>query len=286
LNALPLTIVAWVKEPTLQSAADTVVTFGELAAGNFFKLGISAANVPVAQQDSGNTTRTATAPSALIANTWTHIGAVFTADNSRTAYINGAGASNSTASAPTAPTDITSMYIGASEALAADFNGLIGHVAIWDMPLTVSDMQALAGGANPTTIEPANLVAYWPLIDNLLPVAGSGTLLVQGGTVLTTPADNPPVDATDTAKLKLLLHPDAVGLTDIEGTVLSQDKLTVIGSFTGQAFSGTLEAGQAVLLVDVAEFDGHLLTPGDSVWVYVDNTTFESGLVLSPIVAG
>jgi hypothetical protein len=69
--------------------------------------------------------------------------------------------------------------------------------------------------------------------------------------------------------LKLLTHADAQSKTGVAGVVfaapsgsdLTGDK---IGEFTAQAFEATLEGGEAVLLVDVADFGGSALTTSDT----------------------
>jgi len=43
-----------------------------------------------------------------------------------------------------------------------NFDGLISRVAIWSVVLTASEMEDLANGVSPLTIQLANLVCYWP----------------------------------------------------------------------------------------------------------------------------
>jgi hypothetical protein len=45
------------------------------------------------------------------------------------------------------------------------FTGYIAHVAIWDANLSDSDSASLGRGVSPLSVRPANLVAYWPLVN-------------------------------------------------------------------------------------------------------------------------
>jgi hypothetical protein len=72
-----------------------------------------------------------------------------------------------------------------------------------------------------------------------------------------------------TKYLKLLTHADAQSKTGVAGVVFaapSGSDLTgaKIGEFTAQAFEATLEGGEAVLLVPVADFGGGSLTTSDT----------------------
>lgn len=72
-----------------------------------------------------------------------------------------------------------------------------------------------------------------------------------------------------TRKLKVLAHSDAQSKTGVTGVVFaapSGSDITGarIGEFTGGAFSGSLESGQAVLKVPVADFEGDALTLADT----------------------
>lgn len=75
--------------------------------------------------------------------------------------------------------------------------------------------------------------------------------------------------------LKLLASANAASVTDVEGVVLNAARDTVIGEFTGQAFEASLEGGEAVLLIDVADItpDGSTLTTSDTPIVFAYNST-------------
>jgi hypothetical protein len=47
-----------------------------------------------------------------------------------------------------------------------NFNGRIAHVAVWEVKLSDADFASLGSGADPRTIRPDQLLAYWPLLDS------------------------------------------------------------------------------------------------------------------------
>lgn len=90
-------------------------------------------------------------------------------------------------------------------------------------------------------------------------------------------------------KLKLLLHPDAQGDGSIAGAVFatpSGGDITgaKIGEFTGKTFEATLESGQAVLKVPVADFGGGSLTTSDTPVAIVRNSTDTSGVIAGTVI--
>lgn len=95
-----------------------------------------------------------------------------------------------------------------------------------------------------------------------------------------------------TRKLKLLAHADAQSKTGVQGVVfeaptggnLTGDK---IGEFTGRTFEATLESGEAVLKVPVADFGGSALTTSDTPRVeirYDDSGTIKGTAIVPATV--
>lgn len=200
VGALPFTILAWIKEPTLQSAADVVVNIGESGGGNnYLRLNVNASNQVAATQDAAGAASSSTyTATAISADTWHCAVAVFTSDSSRTVYLDGNAATTQTTTRSTSWASIDRLNIGASGPLAADFNGLIGHVAVWDVALSAGNITSLAGGANPLTIDPTNLIAYWPLTADVNDVVGTNHLTVVNNAAPKAPADDPTVDPYST----------------------------------------------------------------------------------------
>ena len=75
--------------------------------------------------------------------------------------------------------------------------------------------------------------------------------------------------------VKVLAEATAASETGIEGVVLNAARDTVIGEFSGQEFEASLESGEAVLLIPVAEItpDGSTLTTSDTPIVFAYNAT-------------
>lgn len=81
--------------------------------------------------------------------------------------------------------------------------------------------------------------------------------------------------STGPLAVKLLAEASAASATNIEGVVLNSTGDTVIGEFSGQAFEASLEGGEAVLLIPVADIipDGATLTTSHTPIVYAYNAT-------------
>lgn len=71
------------------------------------------------------------------------------------------------------------------------FDGEIGHCAVWDVPLTASEVASLAAGINPLKIRSENRLFYAPLNgqDPELDVVGGLSLTVNGPTK----SEEPPI---------------------------------------------------------------------------------------------
>lgn len=65
-------------------------------------------------------------------------------------------------------------------------DGLVAEVAIYNAALSDPQIASLAAGANPTTVQAANLKGYWPLYGDVSPepdYSGSGNVATIVGTV-------------------------------------------------------------------------------------------------------
>lgn len=124
-------------------------------------------------------------------STWRHCCAVFAAADDRRSYIDGAG--KGTEATARDPADLDTIAIGSrydSLGFGEFHDGAIAHAAIWDAVLTDDEVAALAAGADPRTIRPANLAFYAPMVrDEDLDIVGGLAL-----TAVNTPtiADHPP----------------------------------------------------------------------------------------------
>jgi hypothetical protein len=97
-------------------------------------------------------------------NAWHHIAGVWTATNSRAAFLN--GGNKGTDIVDVTPVNLNVTSIGrVGDSTPVDYmDGRIAEVGIWDVALTDAEIAILAAGFSPLFIRPQNLVAYWPLI--------------------------------------------------------------------------------------------------------------------------
>lgn len=159
VTAVPLTIACWVRPGTLTGSHEVVaaMTSPGGTAANAFRLNVSSSAGARAVQV-GNSSTGFSAFGTALPSGWSHVAAVFAANNSRTAYQNGvAGTANTTNLIPSAvPTTLrTARYD--STALNY-FPGLVAHPAIWNVALNAGEVLALAQGAPPWLVRPEGLV--------------------------------------------------------------------------------------------------------------------------------
>jgi hypothetical protein len=146
---------------------------------NYLRLGITAANEVVAVAADASGTSDAASVATISANTWHHFCAVFGSTTSRSVYLDGANKVTDSANRP-APTGVNRVAVGvdfvsgsAGNPLAPSGTGLIAEVGIWNVALSDEDVAALAKGIPPIMIRPQNLVAYLPLIRDLIDLKGN-----------------------------------------------------------------------------------------------------------------
>lgn len=128
------------------------------------------------------------------ADTWYHVGGVFTNPTSRNIYVDGISrGSNSTSSTPTG-LDQTAIGMFRDDTPRAPFDGYLAEAAVYSTNLTAAEMAILAMGMSPLAVRPQNLVAYWPLYGNLSPepdwLENKYNMTLTNGP---TKADHPPV---------------------------------------------------------------------------------------------
>lgn len=117
--------------------------------------------------------------SALGQDTWYHVGLV-NAASTYTFYLNGVADGGGAAD----DVDIdNTMIIGERSDLVGgtEFKGLLANMAIWGTDLSAAEMAQVAAGGGfpvlwmPLTVDPANLTAYWPMMDK-----AAGTTVTNG----------------------------------------------------------------------------------------------------------
>ncbi len=276
VTTYPFTVSLWYKRddsgaPNIRS----LFTIGQSGAdNNFFSVLANSTGGAVARVKGASTTSSATSSNTVLDANWHHICAIFASDTSRTVYHDGDTANEGTNSTSNTPSAATMLRLASHMDGVQDFPGRLAYVGVWDSVLSESSAVALAGGSVPTSVDAENLVLYYSTLATGSAVGtddvGGYDLTLIGDAAYS--ADNPTLAALF---LKLLTDASAASASSIEGVVLNATRDTVIGEFSGQAFEASLEAGEAVLLIDVADItpDGSTLTTSDTPIVFAYNAT-------------
>jgi hypothetical protein len=160
-----------------------------------------------------------TATAAYSTDGWVHYACTFSPNGDTggtpyvTVYRNGVADSPASTdgerSINVAPNQIALAQVG-SFAVNTNFEGHMAHFAMWDAELSGSDISALynggsgGNGVNPTTIQSANLRAYWSLTEgdissSLVSQEGNAWTLTNNGSVTyANPGTEAPVDGIST----------------------------------------------------------------------------------------
>lgn len=115
----------------------------------------------------------------------THHGcAVFTSSTSRTIYIDGGNsASNTDSIAYDSNIDTTTLGVSDDSSPSQFMSGFIAEPAIWNVALSVGEIEALAAGFSPRLIRPSALVFHPDLIRGIFDWKGNA-ISVTGTTVV------------------------------------------------------------------------------------------------------
>lgn len=194
VGATPLSMVCWFK-PAALGITETLVALNTSGTGNHqFELVVDATNIVQAQARDTGASQAATTGS-VNNGAWNFAGAVYTSSTSRNAYLNGEFTSNTTSRSPTG---MNETRVGRSRSGGAGFNqfanGLIAYVVIWDVALSQANLDSLyngGAGADPTTVQGANIVAIYDLTGNESPEVDDDGALDLTVTAATFSSDDP-----------------------------------------------------------------------------------------------
>lgn len=98
----------------------------------------------------------------LVAGVWGHACGVGVSATERYAYLDGGNVGSNVDSSTPVPT-ICAMGMHRSSVPAAAWDGAVAHAAVWRVALSAAEVALLAAGADPRTVQPQDLAAYWPL---------------------------------------------------------------------------------------------------------------------------
>jgi hypothetical protein len=183
----PATLMVWLDaDGAAQDSA--LLAVGNSAASSRIQLSIE--SDLDASATSFNTTPTAQSSQRgnINSSQWEHIAGVFASSTSRTVYLNGVAGTANTSSSVVAGfnnTILGARYTGGTR--GAYLEGKLSHVAIWNIVLSGAEIATLAAGANPQSVQLANLVFYVPLNQSgaTTDIISSNALTVSGPTFST-----------------------------------------------------------------------------------------------------
>ena len=161
----PLTISAWVLKD-LAAPRGIVFFVGDASTtDDRLQLQMEPNNGPVRFLVKNTANVFAATSTNWVTGQWHHLCGIARAVDDRSVYLDGGGrGDNATIQTPVAG-NIDRTTIGRRDNIESSnaFDGLVGHVAIWNIDLTDAEVRILAAGADPRTVRPDNLIAYWPL---------------------------------------------------------------------------------------------------------------------------
>lgn len=164
--SFPVTISVWFN--TNAATTDQII-WSESSTTNVSRhtFGINTSGkLQAATVNTGGTAFTAASSASVVANTWHHGAVAFLNNKNRTVYLDGAGVNTFETLDPTIGgrnrTNIGIRYRGTTTP-EAYFNGEIAELCVWTVELTQGEITALANGAHPLSIRPANILTYYPL---------------------------------------------------------------------------------------------------------------------------
>lgn len=185
-SSLPLSICAWFYADSL-NGYHSLVNLSSGTSGATFALDARGGDVgdPVAASDfRGGVFNAARTTAGYVTGQWQHGAAVFAANNSRTAYLDGGNSATNTANNTAKPTFNRigiGIYFNASNVAQSYLNGRLAEVGIWNAALTAAEVASLAKGITCDKIRPQNLVFYAPLVRDLIDAKGGLVLTNNNG---------------------------------------------------------------------------------------------------------
>lgn len=256
---MPVSFACWYN-PASVSVNAGLMTLG-IPSGtqdNYYTL-IAVSATLRAQQSQNGTAVLAASSNSLTTGAWYHCVAVFASANSRTVYLNGTAVSNATSNTPLTPTETAIGALLQHTGVTDPADGSIAFPTIWNIALSAGDVANLynsGSGADPRTIESANLVSFSTLDGSTpwedwasgalwtttgAPTAGANpfniapVITVGAPASLTTTSEQLNATIGDTGGLNATVEGFHWGLTSGYGNTASSS-----GSFGTGAFSQTL----------------------------------------------
>lgn len=164
----PLTLAAWFWPDGLNTGnvAYKILQLGsQTTDNNYYAIGVYQNQLTF---HGGSNNQRAQTTDTLTNQTWHHAVGLTESTTSRYAILNGVKSTHSIAA--TNYNSVNQTRIGRRTGSAAEYwNGHVAHAAVWNVALTDDEVASLYNsgiGADPRSVRPDALVAYWPLLDN------------------------------------------------------------------------------------------------------------------------
>jgi hypothetical protein len=186
ITAYPHTFAAWIRVPS-PSTTQVIMGVGDKdATGDYSFIYLGASAIRAQSSTSAGGAVTASSSGTVSANVWTHAAGVFTANNSRAAFRDGANKGTNTSARTPAGLDRTVLGSTITSAPGFYFGGDMAEVGIWNVALTDNEIAMLASGVSPLRVHRSALVRYWPLLQyggDTPDYSGNGGTLTDTNTV-------------------------------------------------------------------------------------------------------
>lgn len=134
--------------------------------------------------------------SSYSTSTWHHAAFVEAGAQDHRVYIDGGSKGQDTTN-NVLPLLIQNMSLGAlgynSVPYVNFFEGMLSHFAVWDIALSEAELLLLSNGADPLTIQPDNLLGYWPLMNDANDKVQTNDLTLVGTPTFNTTDDPFPI---------------------------------------------------------------------------------------------
>lgn len=164
-TAFPATIACWGKKTATGANGTMLGMFGGSASNRWVRILMGGDGTVTGDTNStGTDYQAATTTATYTAGVWTHVACVFTANNSRTIYLDGANAVTTTGTGAFSVNSRTSFGSLDRSSPTEWFDGQLAEGAIWNVALTADEIASLAKGIPPSRVRPQSLKFYCPLI--------------------------------------------------------------------------------------------------------------------------
>lgn len=191
LSVHPVTLACWFKTTDTTNNQTLMALSASAATASLQEIHLGAAGGtagdPVrAYVADGSAAGQAVSSTGYSSGVWHHACGVFTAVNSRAAFIDGGSKGTDANSRTPAGIDQATMGARVQATTISLLTGNIAEAGIWDVALTDDEVASLAKGFSPLLIRPTSLVAYWPLIGKYSPeidVVGGFGMTITSATV-------------------------------------------------------------------------------------------------------